>query len=251
MDDKAHTILSEVIASHGERLTVSTAFCKVYLAGYLADYSEEKELLVTLKSLELPAALVAYTNAEISEASLFDCIQVIRGNWGAKVDDLAWGVDAWAAASGINGAMRCTIRQHCFPIMPAVEPVIAEVAAPSVAAKSRLGFGARLMANVAGVFGLMMLQVFGSNMPSSPLVLPMTLPPQAPVAEKPPALLIDIPLLSATLEIVKPAPYPLVKLNEAPANRGREASQAVAPYEYQQKSQRLLAETESFLRYGN
>lgn len=276
MDDKAHTILSGVIASHGEQLTTSTAFCKVYLTGYLADYPNEKALLIALKDLELPATLSAYVKAEITETALFDCVNQLSASWEGTPDDLAWGVDAWAAAIGISGAMRCKIREQCFPIMPMPQPIVIEVPVPVAARKSRLGFGARLMTNVAGVFGLMMLQVFGSSSPSSSVVPPMPAVPQAvatlaPKAEPmlpkvertesvlagvipvevPPQTTIDIPLLDSSIEIVKLAqPSPIQIDKPKPISLGV-ISRPLSPKEYEIKSQRLLAETESFLKYGN
>ena len=276
MDDKAHTILSGVIASHGEQLTTSTAFCKVYLTGYLADYPNEKALLIALKDLELPATLSAYVKAEITEAALFDCVNQLSASWEGSPDDLAWGVDAWAAAIGISGAMRCKIREQCFPIMPMPQPIVIEVPVPVAARKSRLGFGARLMTNVAGVFGLMMLQVFGSSSPSSSVVPPMPVVLQAvatiPPIEKPslpkversdfflagvtteqtsPLTAIDIPLLDSSIEIVELAQPAVVQIDKPKPISLGVISSPLSPKDYEIKSQRLLAETESFLKYGN
>jgi hypothetical protein len=276
MDDKAHTILSGVIASHGEQLTTSTAFCKVYLTGYLADYPNEKALLIALKDLELPATLSAYVKAEITEAALFDCVNQLSASWEGTPDDLAWGVDAWAAAIGISGAMRCKVREQCFPIMPMPKPIVIEVPVPVAARKSRLGFGARLMTNVAGVFGLMMLQVFGSSSPSSSVVPPMPFVLQAvatiPPIEKPslpkversdfflagvtteqtsPLTAIDIPLLDSSIEIVELAQPVVVQIDKPKPISLGVISSPLSPKDYEIKSQRLLAETESFLKYGN
>jgi hypothetical protein len=271
MDHNAHTILRGVIASHGEQLTISTAFCKVYLTGYLADYPNEKTLLITLKHLELPAALSAYVNAEMTETALFDCIEQLAAHWEGKPDELAWGVDAWAAAIGVNAAIRCKIREHCFPIMPLSPSVTIESPAPVNTPRSRLGFGARLTTNVAGVFGLMMLQVFGSNSPSSSIIPPMPHIPQAvatiapktePVLPKvertdsvrlevipvamPTIAAIDIPRLNAIVEIEHMAQADVIQID-----RPASVSQPLNPEDYDLKLQRLLAETESFLQYGN
>ena len=132
------------------------------------------------------------------------------------------------------------------------------------------------MANVAGVFGLMMLQVFGSSSPSSSVVPPMPAMLQAgatvsskaepalPKVERtesvlagvipvevPPQATVDIPLLDSSIEIVKLAqPSPVQIDKPKPISLGV-ISRPLSPKEYEIKSQRLLAETESFLKYGN
>ena len=114
MNNDAHKILVSAIASHGEKIATSNAYCKVYLAGYMVDYPDEKQLLTSLRQLALPDALLAYRCSEISESDVYSFISEVVLKPLESESDFAWGVDAWAAALSIPELMRRNIRQHCF-----------------------------------------------------------------------------------------------------------------------------------------
>lgn len=284
MDDKAHTILGGVIASHGEKLTISNAFCNVYLTGYLADYPEEKRLLMALKVMDLPASLLAFDKLELSEAELIERIQQIAVGSDEKADDIAWGIDAWAEAIGVTEIMRYKIQQQCFSDTPQkinnTPPLLREIPAARLQPKSR--HPVRLM---TGVFGLMILQVFGNNHASDQSVLskdllpllevtaltpvksvPKISPPDIsmrevpqrkdPVSIKAPReSLSKIPPPSAVLQTVtNKLKHKPVQLDEPKLELKLEVKTQTANLvseEYKRKSQRLLTETETFLLYGN
>ena len=294
MDNKAHTILSDVIASHGAQLTTSNAFCKVYLTGYLDDYPDEKRLLIALKTLELPTALLNHKDAELSETALFDSIKKIISASSEQTSDIAWGVDAWAAAVNLCETIRLKIRSQCFPNesgvintgqsvlttqFQAVEERFSIEASTPIAApvrKSRLGFGAKLVANVAAVTGLMMIQVFGSNYPSDPSLVPVASEPQPqPIIKEIPIIitpvvmkkklpvqvkrisenshhptLIKIPPASALKNIFNETKHELVQLDKPEPAVKVAKPKPTNLTEYKQKSDQLLADTEAFLLYG-
>jgi len=101
MDNRAKAILSSVISDHGSKLFTSTAFCKVYLTGYLADYPQEKRILIRLKEQELPEALLEFKQAKTTEAALHDFIRVASKHSPFTSDDILWGVNTWAAAMNL------------------------------------------------------------------------------------------------------------------------------------------------------
>ena len=117
MNNDAHEILVSAIASHGEKLATSDAYCKVYLAGYMVDYSEEKKLLTSLRQLELPEVLLAYQRSEISNSDVYSLIKALELKHLHKQCDFAWGVDAWAAALTVPDLIRRDIRKQCFPLV--------------------------------------------------------------------------------------------------------------------------------------
>lgn len=116
MNNNAHSILVSAIASHGGKLAISDAYCKVYLAGYMVEYPTEKQLLISLKQLELPKALIAYLQTEIGVADLHTFIKALEQGRSNNKCDLAWGVDAWAAALMLPERVRRNIRKQCFPL---------------------------------------------------------------------------------------------------------------------------------------
>ena len=292
MDNKAHTILSGVIASHGERLAISDAFCKVYLTGYLDEYPQEKKLLLELKFLEIPAALHQFAQGQLAEAALLECIQNTVSKSFEPASELAWGVDAWAAALKVSETMRLNIRSHCFPnesgIINSGQSVVSTQsgsttekqltqAAVSSGKESHLSFGTKLLANVAAVSGIMILQVFGSNSSSDHSVIAFDLQPQpqklikvAPVSKpviaavkKPVVPVKRIAANSHHPELIKvPSPNILSKQSlkskftqPVQIDKPKVASKAAMPItnwvEYQEKSEQLLADTESFLISGH
>lgn len=217
MDVKAHTILGGVIASHGEKLITSNAFCNVYLTGYLAEYPEEKRLLIALKVMELPAALLAYKKDELPETALLNCIRQIIVGSDKKADDISWGVDAWAEAIGVSRKARHKIQQQCFPENPkkisnasamlmagTTEAVSAqdEVPMPVLKSKSRLGVGTRI---ITGTLGLMIIQVFAGNNPlkhPSNKLESAQLPPQYLVKALPVTPVSKIPTPDVSIPVI-------------------------------------------------
>ena len=117
MNNIAHNILVSAIASHGEKLATSDAYCKVYLSGYMVDYPDEKELLTSLKQLELPKTLLAYQRLEISDSEIYAFIKALELKLPCDKSDFAWGIDAWAAAITAPDFMRRKIRKQCFPLL--------------------------------------------------------------------------------------------------------------------------------------
>lgn len=115
MNNDAHRILVSAIASHGEKLAISDAYCKVYLAGYMADYPDEKQLLTSLRQLELPNILLACRRLEISDSDVCQFIKTLELKHSYSPYDFAWGVDAWVAALTMPDLIRRNIREQCFP----------------------------------------------------------------------------------------------------------------------------------------
>ena len=115
MNNNAHSILVLAIATHGEKLAISDAYCKVYLSGYLEKYTAEKRLLISLRNLELPKALMSYLKNEMRESDLNIVIEKVKQEHLCNVASLAWGVDAWAAALSVPEIVRKHIRNVCFP----------------------------------------------------------------------------------------------------------------------------------------
>ncbi|PWQ96551.1 hypothetical protein [Leucothrix pacifica] len=118
MNNDAHGILVSAVANHGEKIATMNAYCQVYLAGYMVDYPHEKQLLTSLRQSALPDALIAHRGAEVDESDVYTCINDIVSRQPESEPDLAWGVDAWAAALSLSEVMRRNIRQHCFPELP-------------------------------------------------------------------------------------------------------------------------------------
>jgi hypothetical protein len=298
MNNKAHTILSGVIASHGTQLMTSNAFCKVYLTGYLDEYPNEKRLLIALKVLELPTALLNHKEGELSETDLFDVIQHIVATSNDSSTEIAWGIDAWAAAVNVCETTRLRIRSQCFPnesgVINSGQSVLTTqfqeveerfAIAPAETApvrKSRLGFGAKLIANAAAVSGLMMIQVFGSHSPSDISAVPVTsMPEPLPIIKTSP-ITKELPIIVSPVVIKKRLPVPverilanshhptLIKIPPPSALKKKikepvhaliqidkpKLVKVVKPKptnltEYKQRSDQLLADTEAFLKYGD
>lgn len=224
--NKAHIILGAVIGSHGGQLMTSNAFCKVYLTGYMADYPEEKKILIGLKLMELPKKLSAYVNGDMSDADLIESIRKVAESSAESENDIAWGVDAWAAAAGITEEIRCIIRRQCFPEVSkeidlghsllhrqsvlieetppelTVSPVSAAESAP--VHRSRHDFGDKLVIFVVGVSGLIALQVFGGNL-SAPEEIPMVLSQQATTVA--PAEMLSEKVVATVLPAEKPSTH--------------------------------------------
>lgn len=118
MDSKANIILSAAIASHGEQLLTSNAFCKVYLTGYLSDYPQERRILITLKEQELPKALLEFSQSKLTETELFTFIDSLSRKFTSNIALVAWGIDAWAAAIDIPAPLRQVVQEHCFADAP-------------------------------------------------------------------------------------------------------------------------------------
>ena len=118
MNNDAHEILVSALDNHGEKIATSDAYCKVYLAGYMVDYPDEKQLLISLRQLALPDALLAYRCAEISDSDIHAFIDEIDLKPSQSQSHFAWGVDAWAAALSMSDLMRRNIRKQCFPTLP-------------------------------------------------------------------------------------------------------------------------------------
>ena len=114
MNNKAHTILVSVIASYGSRLTTSTANCKAFLADFLSEYTEEKNVLVELHQLQLTKALYTFKAAAIDKKTLINFIDQLETQTKIAKHDLAWGVDAWANAVDLDLKSRRMIRKQCF-----------------------------------------------------------------------------------------------------------------------------------------
>lgn len=114
MKNTAHSILVSAIANHGEKLATSGSYCSVYLAGHLVDYPTERQLLLALMRLELPAALIAYRQHEIIKLEIYAAISALKEK-PLHQSDLAWGVDAWAASLLLSKEVRQDIRIQCFP----------------------------------------------------------------------------------------------------------------------------------------
>ena len=114
MNNKAHTILISVMASYGSRLTTSTANCKAFLADFLTDYADEKNVLVELYHLQLTKALYTFKGDAIDKKTLIEFIDQIKTRSDLSEQDLAWGVDAWANAVDIDVKARRMIRKQCF-----------------------------------------------------------------------------------------------------------------------------------------
>lgn len=114
MDNKANTILSSVISNHGKQLLTSNAFCKVYLSGYLADYPQEKQLLIALKEQEIPKAFLDFKENRITEVDLQNFINAHSKNSTFSHTATAWGVDAWATATGLSQTVKLNLLRQCF-----------------------------------------------------------------------------------------------------------------------------------------
>ena len=114
MNNKAHTILVSVIASYGSRLTTSTANCKAFLADFLSEYTEEKNVLVELHQLQLTKALSTFKGGAIDKKTLITFIDQLDTQTKLAKHDLAWGVDAWANAIDLDIKSRRMIRKQCF-----------------------------------------------------------------------------------------------------------------------------------------
>jgi hypothetical protein len=114
MNNKAHTILVSVIASYGSRLTTSTANCKAFLADFLTDYADEKNVLVELHNLQLTKALYTFKGGAIDKKTLINFIEQLETRSQLTQHDLSWGVDAWANAVDIDIKARRSIRKQCF-----------------------------------------------------------------------------------------------------------------------------------------
>lgn len=114
MNNKAHTILVSVIASYGSRLTTSTANCKAFLADFLSEYTEEKNVLVELHQLQLTKALSTFKGGAIDKKTLTTFIDQLDTQTKIAKHDLAWGVDAWANAIDLDIKSRRMIRKQCF-----------------------------------------------------------------------------------------------------------------------------------------
>ncbi|PWQ96318.1 hypothetical protein [Leucothrix arctica] len=114
MNNKAHTILVSVMASYGSKLTTSTASCKAFLADFLTDYADEKNVLVELHHLQLTKALYTFKGDAIDKKTLIEFIDQIEARSDLSKQELAWGVDAWANAVDIDIKARRMIRKQCF-----------------------------------------------------------------------------------------------------------------------------------------
>ena len=114
MDNKANIILSSVISNHGNQLLTSNAFCKVYLSGYLADYPQEKQLLIALKEQEIPKAFLDFKENRITEVELQNFINASSKNSALDHTAIAWGVDAWASAVGLSQPVKLNLLRQCF-----------------------------------------------------------------------------------------------------------------------------------------
>lgn len=116
MNNNAHDILMLAIAKHGEKLATSTAYCNVYLAGYMADYPVEKQLLTSLRQQGLAEALIAHSRKETTQSELYIFMETLKRTTLYEQAELAWGVDAWAAALSIPEVVRKHIRTSCFSL---------------------------------------------------------------------------------------------------------------------------------------
>jgi len=203
MDNRAHKILSSVIESHGDQLLTSNAFCKVYLTGHLADFAQERRLLIFLKEQELPRAFLDFKESRISEAELHRFIDDISNNATYAADSLAWGVDAWASAVNLPGSVHLNMLKQCFSGFRSVsipEAVISS-GSPQHLPVSNVSTarGAIATACLAAVVGLLAPQALDSHL--SPAVKDAQVAP---------------PLLQHTAEIIKPVAKPEPLVNSKP-----------------------------------
>jgi len=249
MNKNARSILVSAITDHGEKLATSDAYCKVYLAGYMVDYPAERQLFTLLKQRGLPKTLIAYLRMEVRETDLHAFIKMLKQELTVDENDLAWGIDAWAAALSVPSFARRNIREQFFLSVASNEVGLYQKSISKPKAQRNKG-------HTFFPFATLLAFVFTSSQltgyipaedqpPTTPEKLQFVSSNTLAANAKPSITLPSPVIANQTLETE------LIKRAEPVAKAPRPSFNQIETPTKSQRAQRLDAEINAFLQYRN